>query len=515
MLFHLRSFAKTFGPQYQGAGSKLNDAAAVNTLAGLAGLSIFIYFCALTQRYSLFEWYREPRLTLYGLSKDAPLIYVSLLAALAIQGALYWLGWRTAQRAGSRLAWIVVLAGAVASATVLLCLYPFDAADVFDNIMHGRILGVYGANPFQTVARQFPDDPFFSYIAWNWAPSAYGPLWETLAGVTARLAGNGIIANVLAFKLLAGAFWIGSVGLVAVILRRVAPERALAGVLLLAWNPLVLYETFGNGHNDIALVFWLLAAVWALLHRRHTLAILALVAGALFKFIPALLLPAAGLIALRQLPDRGARLRFMAVAVIASVALVALVYAPFWQGSEILTIGRRSRLFTASLPAMFYTWFKATYDWQEVAFAISLITASLTSGFALWQAWCAGREPSWLSFTRAAINILLFYLLVTCPWFQQWYALWPLGLASLLPAGPQMYLVLLLGGYSLFSKHLVFGPLFFRIQPLPKAWREIWFGPVVLAVPWFYALYTIWISRQEKRKTCKLTIDTQHPIHDL
>ena len=122
--------------------------------------------------------------------------------------------------------------------------------------------------------------------------------------------------------------------------------------------------------------------------------------------------------------------------------------------------------------------------------------------------WCT------VSFTRASLNILLFYLLVTCSWFQQWYALWPLGLAALLPAGPQVYLTLLLGGYTLLSKHLVFGPLFFKIHPLPKAWREIWFGPAVMLVPWLYALQTIWSSRQEKHERLNFAVDTRHTIHD-
>ncbi len=500
MFYHLRAFARTFVLPRQRSGSKTQIPTAVNTLAGLAGLSVFIYFCTFTQRYSLFELYRHSRLTLFNLSNDNLLAYGSLVAAFVVQGVLYWIGWRTAQQARGRLAWAIVLGGALASALVLLFIYPIDAADIFDNIMHGRILGVYGANPFQAVARQFPNDPFYRYTAWNWAPSAYGPLWETLAGATARLSGNGIIANVLAFKLLVGVFWLGSIGLVAAILRQAAPERALAGVLLFAWNPLVLYETFGNGHNDITLVFWLLVTVWMLLHHRYTLAILALVLGALFKFIPVLLLPAAGLIALRQLPDMRARLRFLVVTAVAMAALIVIAYDPFWHSAEILTIGRRTRLFTASLPAIFYTWLKPTFGWQEVAFVISLITASLTTGFALWQGWRASRNPSWLSFTHAAINILLFYLLLTCPWFQQWYTLWPLGLAVLLPPSRKVYLTLLLGGYTLLAKHLIFGPLFFKIHPLPKAWREIWFGPSVLMVPWLYTLYAGWGARYVKGK---------------
>jgi alpha-1,6-mannosyltransferase len=152
-------------------------------------------------------------------------------------------------------------------------------------------LGVYGGNPFLPATSQFATDPFYEYIAWKGWPSAYGPGWETMAALVARLAGNGVVANVLAFKMLPGAFLCARLGLVALTLREKAPQHALASTLLLAWNPIVLFEIWGNGHNDMAMVFWMLVAALALSRRRYTLATLALVAGALVKFIPVLLIP--------------------------------------------------------------------------------------------------------------------------------------------------------------------------------------------------------------------------------
>ena len=252
--------------------------------------------------YSLFALYNRPLLDLYRISQTNPFARWELFWAFLGLGVLYWLGWRAAQRTNSKAAWIIVVAGFLLFSLLLLCIFPFGAAHFFDNIMHGRILGVHGANPFYALANQFPADPFLPYVAWKKSPSAYGPGWELLAGITARLAGDGIIANILAFKLLAGIFLLASTLVVAAILRAVAPERALAGVVLLAWNPVILYETFGNGHNDIAMIFWVLLAAWLLLKRAYTAACVALVMGALFKFIPLLMLPAAGLIALRDLP---------------------------------------------------------------------------------------------------------------------------------------------------------------------------------------------------------------------
>ena len=64
-------------------------------------------------------------------------------------------------------------------------------------------------------------------------------------------------------------------------------------------------------------------------------------------------------------------------------------------------------------------------------------------------------------------------------------------MAALLPPGPAVYLAMILGGYTVLSKHILFGVLFFRLHPLPSAWREIWFGPTVLGLPWLYAFFSL------------------------
>ncbi len=481
------------------------NSTAVALLAGVATLSVLLYLLAFVRPYNLFDLYQRPRLEVYTLSKDYPMARWLLVAVFLIEGGLYWLGWRLAQRVRGRTAWMVVLGSAVAFSGALLFVYPFDAADIFDNIMHGRILGIYGANPFRQVAARFSDDPFLPYIAWRNTPSAYGPAWEILAALTARMVGDGIIANVIAFKLLVGAFLAASVGLVAAILHRVAPERALAGVLWLAWNPVVLYETLGNGHNDIVMAFWMLAATWALLHGRYTLSILSLMVGALVKFIPLLMLPAAGLIALRELGSARARLRFLAVTAVSVLLLMVLAYGPFWYGIETLSIGRRSRLFTASLPAVFYSLLQPRMGTVRASSAIGSVAAGLTVLFALWQAIRAWRDHSQLSFVHATFNTLMFYLLLTCLWFQQWYAVWPLTIAALLPPGQPVYLALVFAYATLLAKHLIFGPMLFRARPLPpKPWRELRFGPSVLGVPWLYALFVVWHTRFRRKKRAEI-----------
>ena len=469
--------------------SKVNSSHFV--LAAIAVASTLLYLFATVLPYNLFDLYTQPKLAVYRFAQNDPTAIWRLALVWIVLCGLWWLGWRTAQRVSGKTAWSIVIGGSLASGLALLFMYPFDAADIFDYAMHGRITSIYGGNPFRDTATQFPNDPFHTYTGWPSSPSFYGPAWEWVDAIVTRFTGDSIITNVLAFKGVGGVFLAACAGLIALILRHAAPERTLAGVTFLAWNPVVLWVTLGNGHNDIVIVCCMLAAVLAMIHSRYTLAVLALVLGALFKFIPALLLPAAGLIALRNLPDTRARLSFLVTTGLSSAVLIVLVYAPFWYGPSILDIGGRMRVFTASLPAFLYNWLGPVWGRGQVASVVSLTALGLTAIFALWQGWRASRNPTWLGFTHAGLNTLLFYLLLACAWFQQWYTIWPLGLAALLPPGASIYLAMVLGGYTVLSKQIVFGPLIWRIHPPPRAQRELWFAPAVLGLPWVFAVLAL------------------------
>ncbi len=469
-------------------------------LGAVAVVSAAIYAWALTKPINLIDYGDRPLFDLYRYARTDLYILLKLVVAFVALGGLYWLGWRAALRARDRRAWLIVIGGASLFGLALLLMYPYDAADLFDNILHGRIISVYGANPFQKTAADFPGDPFYYYTAWRHTVAAYGPLWESLAGLITRLAGNDFLANVFAFKLTLGAFWAGSAALIGLIMRRVAPDRALAAVVLFAWNPIGLYETIGQGHNDITLVFWMLLAAWLLIKRRYTFAVVALIIGALFKYIPLLLLPAALLIAWRELADRRARLHFLGTSVLLGGILILAAFAPFWHGPDTLDVGRRAGLFTTSLPSAVYVSLSPSLGEEAAGHQVAVIAAGATLIFAVLQGLRAWRDRAALSFARSAFHSLMFYLLITCLWFQQWYAIWPLGFAALLSPGHAARLGALFS-YTAQTKPLIFAPLFLWVRPLPPIGaREPWFGPLVMSIAWAYVVYAIITSLKRWHK---------------
>jgi hypothetical protein len=461
-------------------------------LAGAAILSALIYLLVFVRSFYFIELSDQPLLSLKQVTQSDPWIVWKVAVSFAVLGGLYWIAWRAAQKARGRRAWLIVLGGALVFGVLLLFVFPYDAADVFDNIMRGRITSVYGFSPFQDIPDRFWDDPFYSYMAWRYMTSLYGPGWELVAGLAAKFAGDSVISNVLAAKLELAAFLIGSVMLIAAILRRIAPERALAGVLFLAWCPLVLHETIGMGHNDIAMVFWVILAVWCLLKRRYTLTILALVVGASFKYLPLMLVPMAGLIALRDLTTTRARWRFLASTTIAAAALILVISAPFLNGAHVLNIDLRGRLFTSSVPAAVYFGLVPALGEETATRIVSLATASLMVLFVLWQSLRAIRDRTDLSFARSAFYVLMFFLLIAAPWFQIWYVVWPLTIAALLPPGRSVRLAALFGTVAIIE-FFVITPLFLwdRIYPGTAA-VELWFGPAVMALPCAYVIFAAW-----------------------
>jgi alpha-1,6-mannosyltransferase len=471
--------------------ASLSQPARVAALWGVGFATLAVYLWGLVRPYNYFTLGLRPALSIHKFTVNDPFAQIQFILTVAILAGLYYLAWRLCRGQQSRALWTALFSIVLLVNLAMLALYPIDAADVFDNIIRGRITAVYDGNPFYDTPIQYQQDPFYQYAAWHKSPSAYGPFWEIMAAGTSRLAGDGIMTNILAFKSLSLLFYLGCIGLIAATLQRYAPQRALQGVCLFALNPLVIYETTGNAHNDIVMTFFILLGIYVLCRDRFTLAALAFTAGALVKFIPVLLLPLAGITALRTLSGRKKRSHFVIVTALACGLLVVMAYASFWRGGDPLSIKRRSKLFTTSLPALVQVQLAETVGNAESQSLVSrgaLVLTGLVVFAATWRTWS---EKDWLSPVRAAHFVLLFYLLFTCLWFQPWYVLWLLALAAILPEGEASRTTVLIA-YAALWKVVIFEFFLHKSSPLPpRQWRETILGPATLGIVWLYVFYVI------------------------
>ena len=478
---------------WRGLSSSLASVPRVWRVLALGGFSALVYWVGLVLPYNVFRLGVPQLLDIAKLTRQQPLAQASWVLTFAVLSGLYYLLWRVCRGRQPRSVWAALLVTVVAVNALMLWLYPIGAADVFDNIFRGRMMA-RGENPFYQAPRDVDDLVFFSYIAWKRSTSAYGPLWEGLAGLTSRLAGDGVLANLLGFKLLSVLFYGGTIFLIAFTLRRNAPERALQGVCLFALNPLVIYETAGNAHNDVVMAFFLVLAAWWVLNGRYVWSAVALTAGALIKFIPVILLPIVLVAGLRAQtawrPRVGLLVKMGAVCAI----LIAGAYLPFWQGGDPLALERRARLFSSSLPAMLQV---LTEGWlgremsQLVVSRFAYLCLLIMVGVTTWRVWRA-RPP--FDLVQAFTGVLVFYLLFAVLWFQPWYAIWPLALAALLPEGVLSRTAVLLSYASLW-KAIIFNFFLVPGKLPPRLWREMWLAPATLGIVWLYALYA-WLQRR-------------------
>lgn len=349
---------------------------------------------------------------------------------------LYLLAWGLASGVrGERALRALAFAGAAGAAFVLLWLYPITAADIFNYVMYGLVQH-RGQNPLVVDPSSAIGPPLIGYSAWPYYPSPYGPLWQGIAWAVTAVTGERLLAGILGFKLVLIACHLLNIALI----DRIAAAGGLArpGVAALAygWNPLILYETAGNGHNDIVMLTGLLLALWLFVGRRRApgLALGALTLAALAKYVAALWLPVA---LLAWLPEcwRARRWRPVVAAAVGCALLVAVAYLPYWAGDRTLEgVRRQSNLATTSLASLsiaVLTRDRPLSHWAILDSYKLLFLAALALTLALTRP----RPGDARGLVQALFAVSLCYLLLGALWFQPWYLVPLVGLLPLVGPG--------------------------------------------------------------------------------
>jgi hypothetical protein len=414
----------------------------------------FFGFCIELACMFLTLWFPLPALSqhvgpldLKGITQYSPLacgVYVLILAALF---ALWWQAWRFAHTDEARSRGPLILAFAAIFACTLGLMYPINATDLFQYVFRSRVFAIYHGNPLVLTPQDFLGDPVLPYVGeWTYIPSPYGPTWELLAGAVAWLARGQLLPTLLGLKALVVVFYLGTALVLERLLAIVAPSRRVAGVLFFAWNPLVLLELAGNGHNDAVMFFFIVLGFYLLVRNRPIPAILALVIAALCKVIALLVIPPMLIILLLQRPSWQARLGFMAKAGGLAVGLTLALYAPFWPPWRSIAgvLGETTGRFGFSIPTLLVMILQTLISphlgslsphWIRVALCVIYdLPRWIAQGLfgvlylrLLVRAWHERTQPAIAAFRS------LFAYLMLAPSFRVWYPTWLTPLAALEP----------------------------------------------------------------------------------
>jgi alpha-1,6-mannosyltransferase len=163
--------------------------------------------------------------------------------------------------------------------------------DVYRYVWDGHLLN-QGVNPYSEPANSpvldVYDVPLRERVIYSWMATPYLPAAQAYFALVNRVAPQ----TAFAFQAGAALLDLSAGWLVLLALRSLRiPDKA---VLLYLWNPLVVVEFAHGAHVDALMVFFLAAAVWALVSSGRlvlTLSALALAAAVLVKGWPLLMAP--------------------------------------------------------------------------------------------------------------------------------------------------------------------------------------------------------------------------------
>ena len=436
----------------------------------LTWLASGLIYLAFTLPFPLSRYYAvNPPVDYVKLTGYTVFGFITFIAGILALFGLYVYGLRLlAADSGRGDFWTLLGIGGF-FALILAFSYPQMAIDLFVYALRTRGWALYRLSPFLAAPERFPaTDPWLG-LAGEWvdAASPYGPAWELLSLGAYRLTGGNYLAHLYALKVIGVAAYLGSAALIYHILRLTRPRWALPGMAFFAFNPLVLFESAQNAHNDIVMVFFLLAAVWAYFKvvsrewgvgsgqraagsgKQAALWLLFVVAFALsvlVKFVSILVLPffLLGLMGRAQTWPR--RILLAAGTGLAIAGLVVLAMRPYWPGLAHWAVLQASKGAGRSLFALLVLTLRPYLGSVNAAFrATSRLIYALFGGIYLWGLWRviaaglradqkgrASRQAASEAPLRAGFYIFFWYILLAATTFHAWYLLWFLPLAALL-----------------------------------------------------------------------------------
>ena len=338
---------------------------------------------------------------------------------------------------------LAVVAPALAFQATLFLMPGLFTTDLFSYTMYGHIAGAYGLNPFTAIPSAFPEVRILHWIhpIWHDAPSIYGPAWVDFSVWVGRSVARWTdVDKVLAYKLAVNLAHLAGIAILALVVRRLRPGRALESVALYAWNPLILFEFGGNGHNDAVMVALMLLAVLLYASRSAWSGVVALGVSFLVKMSSVLLVP---YYVVAWAREQRPLWRFFAVGALAGATLLAVVvafYVPWWVGPEtVAPILKWSQgpMFLNYVPdVLAYHLARERFlqpgappfetALEQSRESVKMVARVIFALYAVWELWWArgGRGMA-----GSGARVMLAFLLVMNTWVLPWYFTWPLALA--------------------------------------------------------------------------------------
>jgi hypothetical protein len=355
--------------------------------------------------------------------------FFEFLLAFTILFTLFGFAWLEVRKFQDHTTlWIILCFSAIFALTTIF-VYPITAIDIFIYIVETLVLVQYHANPLVTPPATFPYDPLMQLASvFSRTPSPYGPLILLIQALPIAIAGRNVLLSLILLKFVSSSMLLVQSFFVYKILVQFAPKFALPATLALAWNPFALLEYSANGHNDIAMTFLIILAVFALVKDRHIWATTLITASALIKFASLPLLPLFFIYSFTHQPTNKQRMLYTIKSIIAVSGLTLVLFRPFWAGPQTLAYLRT----ITQTPLYSFSLFLQDISSTQVSLhqAIQIGWTLFTVCF-LYALWLSSQDFS--SLLKGCFLTMFALLAFSATYIQVWYLIWPFVLAILIP----------------------------------------------------------------------------------
>jgi hypothetical protein len=459
-------------------------------LAAVWICSGLIYYAIFVGPYGLADRIATPQYSFAAEANREAGIAARFAGGFLLLFALYAVAYRICRNWQSRRAIAFVLIGGAGLALLLMPAYPIGANDVFEYLSQGELLARFGLNPMVHTLSEVPDLTWPRHIIWLDYVSYYGPIWSWIeAGIVKVVGTVDLVRLVMAFKLVAVMAYLAICSLIVRVLKDRSPRQVLTGLLIFAWNPLVLFEVAVNAHNDVLVGLFIVAGVWFWQQQRLLAMFAMLTLAPLIKAPAAVVLPLFMMAAWRSQPADGRRrLIVRGSSVIAAVAAGAYLSLP--EGLAGLTnLPRLGGLYTDSVATLIKLSVQLIAPEAIAAGAALVICLGVLGRYTIRQLRAINQTPDQV--VVRAFNTLLLLLLFSIPWFQPWYWLWVLPLAAIYPRPNAPYQAAL-STVCVTWTYVVYGFVWFWLYPIGNWGNSLVIQVVAVlttyGLPWIYAL---------------------------
>ncbi|HEX8033035.1 MAG TPA: glycosyltransferase family 39 protein [Ktedonobacterales bacterium] len=492
-----------FSPRAEDAFAHVLRGIAPARLVMGAGLcSILIYF-GFVLAFPIWRWWNHPHASsdpniindMGRITGYSPLAAIAFVAAILALFACQFLALtatagikqmgtpRTLKEAFVRYA---VFLSPLIFGLIMVWMQPVTTTDLYGYVARGYLFTHLHLNPMTHGAQLLPGG-----LQVNRPASPYGPVWLIVTALVSLVSGENLLLNMLIYKFIGLATVGVALWLVDVLARTLYPERRMRIYVLFGWSPLLIFESVGNAHNDILMVVCVLGAFALMLRDYARGAFALLVLGALVKYVSAIFVPLWLVYELRHLiphaaptrtalagandgSGRGVSIRgtrgfvtashamvmqwvrsataaarqadrraigwLLAQSALIGIVLVAVAYAPFWDGFNTflgLTQQIRPRYYNSSLVGFFSGPVQAIMspgEYEAFDKTVRLVVYVFFAIYAYIQTrglWQRGESATIRDVITAAAKIACAALLLITFWFQPWYVIWLVPLAAL------------------------------------------------------------------------------------